>query len=141
METSTQLRRRIAAALFAAAFASLAMAADIGQIKVAKGPVTIERDGRMLPAAVGMRVQTADVVTTGADASVGITMGDNSLLSAGPNSTLLLERYEFDATTSRGRSRASAMTAPIGSSRPSCWARSTTCCRARPTSIRAKRSA
>ncbi|MBK7591868.1 MAG: FecR domain-containing protein [Betaproteobacteria bacterium] len=113
METSTQLRRRIAAALFAAAFASLAMAADIGQIKVAKGPVTIERDGRMLPAAVGMRVQTADVVTTGADASVGITMGDNSLLSAGPNSTLLLERYEFDATTSRGRFDASLSTGSL----------------------------
>jgi len=34
---------------------------------------------------------------------VGITMRDNSLLSAGPNSTLALDRFEFDPTTSRGR--------------------------------------
>lgn len=79
------------------------MAADIGQIKVAKGPVTIDRGGQTLPATVGLRVQAADVVKTGADASVGITMSDNSLLSAGPNSTLSLDRYEFEATTSRGR--------------------------------------
>jgi hypothetical protein len=30
-------------------------------------------------------------------------MSDNSLLSAGPNSTLTLARYEYDETTSQGR--------------------------------------
>jgi hypothetical protein len=103
LATIVQVRRRAWVAVLVAGFASLAMAADIGQIKVAKGPVTVERGGQTLPAAIGMRVQAADVVKTGADASVGITMSDNSLLSAGPNSTLSLDRFEFDATTSRGR--------------------------------------
>jgi hypothetical protein len=103
LATNVQVRRRAWFAVLVASFASLAMAADIGQIKVAKGPVTVERGGQTLPAAIGMRVQAADVVKTGADASVGITMSDNSLLSAGPNSTLSLDRFEFDATTSRGR--------------------------------------
>jgi len=85
------------------ALCAAATAAEIGQVKVAKGQVTVEREGRSLPATVGTRLQTSDVVRTGADGSVGITMGDDSLLSAGPNSVLSLDRYEFDPTTNRGR--------------------------------------
>lgn len=84
-----------------------ALAADIGQIKVAKGIVTIERGGQSLPGEAGARVQGADTVRTGSDGSVGITMTDNSLLSAGPNSLLVLDRYEFDSTTNQGRFDAS----------------------------------
>lgn len=80
-----------------------AHAADVGQIKVAKGAVTIERSGMEMRGEPGVRVQPSDVVKTGADGSVGITMSDNSLLSAGPNSVLALDRYEFDTTTNEGR--------------------------------------
>ena len=80
-----------------------AHAADIGQVKIAKGRVTIERQGKAMPAAVGARLQVADVVRTGADGSVGITMDDDSLLSAGPNSALSLDNYAFDTTTNQGR--------------------------------------
>ncbi len=78
-------------------------AADIGQVKIAKGQVTIERQGKAMPARVGSRLQVADVVKTGADGSVGITMDDDSLLSAGPNSALSLDNYAFDSTTNQGR--------------------------------------
>jgi len=77
--------------------------ADVGQIKVAQGSVTIDRKGQMLPGQVGLLLESEDVLRTGADGSVGITMRDNSLLSAGPNSILALERFEFDPTTSTGR--------------------------------------
>jgi hypothetical protein len=80
-----------------------AHATDIGQIKIAKGAVTIERAGNAIPGAVGTRLQASDVVKTGRDGSVGITMTDNSLLSAGPNSVLALDRYDFDEVTSEGR--------------------------------------
>ena len=80
-----------------------APAADIGQVKVARGQVTIERQGKTIPAAVGARLQVADIVKTGADGSVGITMDDDSLLSAGPNSALSLDNYAFDSTTNQGR--------------------------------------
>ena len=89
----------LSAALMAA---SPSRATEIGQIKVSKGTVTVERDGQSQSAVVGMRVLRADVVMTGADGSVGITMSDNALLSLGPNSVLSLDRYEFDATTHRG---------------------------------------
>ena len=87
----------------AAALCLAPAVADVGQVKVAKGQVSIERKGQSLPAQVGMALEAADVLKTGADGSVGITMRDNSLLSAGPNSVLALERFEFDATTSQGR--------------------------------------
>ncbi len=77
--------------------------ADIGQIKTRKGQVAVERKGQTLNAEVGMVLEAADTLKTGADGAVGITMRDNSLLSAGPNSVLSLERFEYDATTAQGR--------------------------------------
>jgi len=90
-------------ATLAAGLTVLGAQAEVGQIKVAKGQVTVDRNGQALPGQVGMLLESADVLKTGADGSVGITMRDNSLLSAGPNSILALERFEFDPTTSQGR--------------------------------------
>jgi hypothetical protein len=80
-----------------------AQAAEIGQIKTSKGQVSVERKGQLMPGGVGMRLEPDDTLKTGADGSVGITMRDNSLLSAGPNSIVSLERFEFDDTTNQGR--------------------------------------
>lgn len=96
------LPRLVLAALTAGLVAS-ATAVEIGQIKVSKGQVSIERDGKLLPGSLGTRLEPADILKTGPDGSVGITMSDSSLLSAGPNSILSLDRYDFDATTNQGR--------------------------------------
>ena len=99
---SCRLARRCLVAVAAGLAVGAAMA-EIGQIKVAKGQVSVERKGQAQAARVGMLLEPADILKTGSDGSVGITMRDNSLLSAGPNSILSLERFEFDATTSQGR--------------------------------------
>jgi hypothetical protein len=88
------------AALFAAPAAA---AEDVGQIKVTSGAVHVQRGAERLPAMVGARVRASDTVVTGADGSVGITFTDNTLLSAGPNSVLVLERYAFNSTTHAGK--------------------------------------
>jgi hypothetical protein len=95
--------RGMGAVALACACACTASAAEIGQIKIAKGQVSVQRAGQTLPAVAGMRLEAADVVKTGADGSVGITMTDNSLLSAGPGSVLALDRYAFDTTTYQGK--------------------------------------
>ena len=82
-------------------------AENAGHIKVAKGSVQIERSGQRLAVAVGDAVTTGDVVTTGTDGSVGITLLDNSLLSAGPNSVLSIDKFAFDSTTHQGGFEAS----------------------------------
>ena len=88
--------------LLCAMVAMPALAAEAGRVKVSKGEVQIERDGKRLPAPVGATIQVRDTVKTGADGSVGITFQDNSLLSAGPNSELVIERFAFDSTTHKG---------------------------------------
>ncbi len=80
-----------------------AQAEDAGQIKTASGAVHVERDGKRLPARVGMPVRQSDTLVTGADGAAGVTFTDNSLLSVGPNSVLAIERYAFDSTTHRGQ--------------------------------------
>jgi hypothetical protein len=47
-------------------------------------------------------IHARDTVKTGPNGSVGITFQDNSLLSAGPNSELVIERFVFDSTTHKG---------------------------------------
>lgn len=89
------------------AFTASAWANDVGQIKVASGAVHVERDGQRLPATVGMPVRQSDTLVTGTDGSVGVTFTDNSLLSAGPGSVLVIERYAFDSTTHAGQFDAS----------------------------------
>jgi hypothetical protein len=86
----------LAAALPAAA------AEDAGVVKTAKGSVTIQRGSEKIAASPGAKVAAADRIATGADGSVGIILRDNTLLSAGPNSTLVLERFAFDSTTHAG---------------------------------------
>jgi hypothetical protein len=79
-----------------------AFAAEAGRVKVSKGEVQIERNGKLMVAPVGTIIEVEDTVRTGADGAVGITFHDNSLLSAGPNSELVVERFVFDSTTHQG---------------------------------------
>jgi hypothetical protein len=52
-------------------------------------------------------------VVTGADGSVGISFLDNSLLSAGPNSVLAIDRFAFDSTTHQGAFETSLKTGTL----------------------------
>ena len=73
-----------------------------GRVKSSRGDVTIERSGTRIPAPVGTTVEVNDQVRTGRDGSVGLTLRDNTLLSAGPNALLILDRFAFDTTTHAG---------------------------------------
>lgn len=77
-------------------------AGEAGVVKISKGSVAIERGGQKLGAPVGTQVFASDRVVTGADGSVGITLQDNTLLSAGPNSTVELNKFVFNSTTHGG---------------------------------------
>jgi hypothetical protein len=99
------MRWTLAVCLFG--FVAAVWANDVGQIKSASGSVFLERQGQRLPARVGMLVQEADTLVTGADGSAGVTFTDNSVLSVGPGSALAIERYAFDSTTHNGHFDAS----------------------------------
>jgi len=93
----------VVATLVASVVGPTALAQDIGRVKVSKGQVSIERAGAAQPATVGARLQAADVVSTGSDGAVGITLNDDSLLSAGANSRLSLDRFVHEPSTNQGR--------------------------------------
>lgn len=80
----------------------VAQGADVGRIKTSVGDVQIERAGQRLPAPGGTPVQAGDVLITAAQASTGISLNDNTLLSIGPNSVLSIDKFVFDGTTHRG---------------------------------------
>ncbi|MBX6321739.1 MAG: FecR domain-containing protein [Rhodospirillaceae bacterium] len=79
-----------------------AAAEPIGQVKVATGAVTVSRGGTRESLTTGDHVFQADVITTGPDGSVGITFADNSRLSLGPSSELVIMRFLFNTTTHEG---------------------------------------
>lgn len=74
----------------------------IGQIKKVTGTVTVVRGRDQLRATPRAPVYQGDVIRTGTDGGVGITLVDNSLFSAGPNSELALPQFNFNANTAQG---------------------------------------
>ena len=87
----------VLAALVTTLGASETFGQDIGRVKTVKGTVYLERGGRREVALVGSGVRQADTLVTGSDGAVGVTLADDTLLSAGPNSVLAIERFVYDA--------------------------------------------
>lgn len=79
-------------------------AAEIGQIKNTTGQVFLLRNNNQQPAKAGDVVEQSDIITTGANSSVGITLIDSTRLSAGPNSRIELKQFRFNPTTQEGES-------------------------------------
>lgn len=89
--------------LLALLFGAAAEAGEVaGMVKNSKGQVNIERAGQQIPAPAGTTVQVLDKLRTGADGAVGVTLRDNTLLSAGPNSLLTIDKFAFDTTSQAG---------------------------------------
>jgi hypothetical protein len=60
------------------------------------------RNAVRLPTKPGDPVYQSDIVETGADGAIGITLTDNSLLSNGPDSRLEMDVFRFDVSTLQG---------------------------------------
>lgn len=97
-------RYRIGLAVLIASSISLSAWAvePAGMVKTSKGPVSIERGGQRLVAVVGTPVLPDDRLRTGGNGAVGITLRDNTLLSAGPNSLIVIDKFVFDSSTLLG---------------------------------------
>ncbi|MGE5247772.1 MAG: FecR domain-containing protein, partial [Verrucomicrobiota bacterium] len=67
----------------------------IGVIRNCAGSANIVRGNEVIPAAEGLKLRTGDTLTTGADGSVGLILRDDSCLSIGPDSRMVLEKFLF----------------------------------------------
>ena len=97
MSTGSKYRRYMAVivALMVANSGTLAQSAatSIGYVKTVAGASLVVRNGDRESAAPGQPLYEKDVLETGGDGALGVTLKDNTLLSLGPNSSLVLESY------------------------------------------------
>jgi hypothetical protein len=84
-------------------FVKPVFAYEAGIIKTLRGQVIIERGTTQLEAKVGDPVQENDRVSVQMWSSVGISMSDETLLSLGQNSVMVIDRYSFNPVTREGR--------------------------------------
>lgn len=82
-------------------------AEPIGTVKTSSGHANIIRSGPPAAAIVGRPIHQNDVVTTGTNGTVGVTFTDGTLLSLGPNTELVVDKYVFDPNASDGSFTAS----------------------------------
>ncbi len=67
----------------------------VGVVRSAAGRATITREGRAFPAAVGAKLHVGDTLVTGPGASLGVILRDDSTLSLGPESHLVIRNFLF----------------------------------------------
>jgi len=67
----------------------------IGVVRNSTGTATITRGDQALPAVSGTKLQAGDTLGTGYDGSMGVILRDNSTLSLGPGSTLVIRSFLY----------------------------------------------
>ena len=66
-----------------------------GHVKTVSGAAYIVRQNSTLPAKPGEAIFATDVLRTGADGTVGVTLRDDTRLSLAPSSEVRVERYVY----------------------------------------------
>lgn len=67
-----------------------------GVVKSVKGHVVISRSGQALEATEGMKILIGDLIRTTETASIGLIFSDDSLVSMGPTSEMVVSEYRFE---------------------------------------------
>jgi hypothetical protein len=98
------------AGLAGASAPAFAESADsVGKVKRLQGGVTLQRGAQTVPLRPGTAVQVGDRLITAADGAIGLTLADDTRLTAGPSSLLVISEFRFDATTHEGSLLASLL--------------------------------
>lgn len=91
-------------------FHGLAGAADeAGKITRIAGEASVERDGESRPLALADPVLVDDVVVTGADARLEVSLLDDSVLTLGADTRLVIDSYIFDPDKLSGSAAVSVL--------------------------------
>lgn len=77
------------------ATAVLAQSTPIGFVKTATGAAQVLTAGHTTAATPGTPIHQASILKTGKGASLGVTLKDNTLLSLGPDTELVVDEYLY----------------------------------------------
>ena len=67
----------------------------IGTLQKVTGIASVVRQDQILPAQAGLEIHTNDTLRTGTDGSIGVVFDDDTLLSLGPNSVLVIDEFVY----------------------------------------------
>jgi hypothetical protein len=102
------MKNAIAVAIASCSLCTFASAADYaGVTKTVRGTATANRSATEVVLQPGTRLEEGDVIKTGPDGYLGLTLRDDTLLTLGPRTTFTLEKYAFDPKTHDGNFAAS----------------------------------
>ena len=75
----------------------VAMASEtlVGYVKTVEGDATVLMAGKSIKAQPGTPVNAANILKTGKRASMGVTLKDNTLLSIGPDTELVVDEFLY----------------------------------------------
>lgn len=75
---------------------SAAAVSFVGIVKTLEGGATILRNGETLTVVTGMEIQQADIVETDGQGYVGLVFSDDTRLSLGPGTEIVIDDYLFE---------------------------------------------
>lgn len=67
----------------------------IATVNKVSGIATVVRQGRTISATIGLGIWENDTIRTGPDGSIGIVFNDDTFLSLGPGSVLVIDEFIF----------------------------------------------
>lgn len=67
----------------------------IGSVKLSSGAAVVLRGEQVLPAQPGLRLEPLDILRTGADGTLGVMLRDDTRISLGPGSEVVLDEFLF----------------------------------------------
>jgi hypothetical protein len=73
----------------------------IGRVKITSGDAFIISKGVSTRAVPGSLIKAADTLITGSSGSIGITLRDDTRISLGPTSAMLMKAFEFEPLQGR----------------------------------------
>ncbi len=67
----------------------------IATVQKVSGTATVVREGRTISAQIGLDIHQNDMLRTGRDGAIGVVFNDDTLLSLGPESMLVIDEFVF----------------------------------------------
>ena len=89
------MRALLAAILIGLPGAAMAQATPIGYVKTVSGESWVTTAGQRVKAAPGVPIQTGSQLKTEANATLGVTFRDNTVMSFGPDTEMTVDEYLY----------------------------------------------
>ncbi len=83
------------------ALADTAQSQIVGIVQKVKGQTLVKRSGRSMAADPGLKLKQGDTIITGEASSMGVLFRDDSMLSIGPVSEIVIDQFIFAPTENR----------------------------------------